>query len=75
MNAKSPRSVRQAGEDIYSIVALHTPGFSLDSSAAFEKSLYSNEWRVKTATSNARAVRATTAPKQVQKLIPTLSPV
>jgi hypothetical protein len=68
----SSSSVRQAGEDTASaIVALaHAWAFPSILLPLLKKSLYSNEWRVKTATLERLEQCASTAPEQVQKLIP-----
>jgi hypothetical protein len=68
----SSSSVRQAGEDTATaIVALAHPwAFPSILLPLLKKSLYSNEWRVKTATLERLEQCASTAPEQVQKLIP-----
>jgi hypothetical protein len=68
----SSSSVRQAGEDTSTaIVALaHAWAFPSILLPLLKKSLYSNEWRVKTASLERLEQCASTAPKQVQKLIP-----
>jgi hypothetical protein len=75
-SGSSSGSVRQAGEDTASaLVALAHPwAFPTILLPLLKKSLYSNEWRVKTCTLERLEQCANTAPRQVQALIPNIIP-